>query len=99
MLLAQVQVTPDIFAPAKFSSLATILNLVIPLIMVGAGVLCFVSVIIAGFMYMNSDGSPEVLKKVRAMLTYTVVGFAIVITSYLLAKLLGTIFSITDLPF
>ncbi len=50
-------------------------------------------------MYMNSDGSPEVLKKVRAMLTYTVIGFALVATSYLVIKLLGVVFNIPDLPF
>lgn len=91
-------INPGSFAPAKFGSLDAIINLILPTLLVGAGVLFLVMLIVAGFWFMNSDGQPEHLKKVKNLLTYSIIGIAIVLVSFLIVKLIGNMFTI-ETPF
>src|SRR5687768_839326 len=87
------------FPAATFGSLSTLLNLIIPLLMTGAGLLFVFLLIMAGWLYMNSDGNAENLKKVKYLIVYAFIGIAIVLVSYLAVKLVGQIFNVQDLPF
>ncbi len=82
------------FAPAQFTSLAMILNVIIPNIILVAGVLLFLMLIYMGFQYMSSDGNPDKLKKVKATLNMSLIGFGIILASYLLVKLIASLLGI-----
>lgn len=87
------------FPPAdKYQDLASILNLLIPLIYIVAGIIFFIMIVFSGFSIIKGAGNPEELKKTQKMLTYSIVGFAIIVISYILVKLIAVIFNL-NLPF
>lgn len=82
---------------AKISSLGSILNILIPFMTVGAGLIFLVMLIIGSFMYITSGDNPEGVKKAQATMFSAVTGLVIVISAYLVAKLIGWFFKV-DLP-
>lgn len=94
-----VLVEPTTFAPARFVKISDFVNLLAPTLIIGAAVLFFILLIYAGFLYMRSEGNADELKKVKNLLTYSIIGFAIIISSFLIIKIVGLIFNIQNLPF
>ncbi len=89
---------PNINPLAKFGDLGVILNVVIPLLTTGAGLLFLVMLVYGAFMYLQSGGKAENIKKAQSTLTFAIIGFVIVLCSYLIIKLIGVIFQI-QMPF
>ncbi len=89
---------PTINPTAKFMNISSLLNVIIPSLMIGAGILFLLMFVYAGFWFMNSDGNPENLKKTKEHLRYSLIGLAIVIASYVIVKLIATIFKIENVP-
>ena len=93
--LTQINPTtlPTIFPVAnKFGDFASILNVVIPNLLLIALFILFIMLVYAGFQYITSGGNPENLKKVSETFKYMGIGIIVVLLSYFLVKLLGTIF-------
>lgn len=67
--------------------------------MIGAAIIFFIMMIVGGFTYMNSEGQAEKIKKAQQLFVYSIIGFSIVLVSFLAVKLIGSVFNITDLPF
>jgi len=67
-----------------------VLQFLLPL---GGVVLLFV-LIWGGFDYMMSQGNPEKLKAAQAKITTGLIGFFLLVFSYLLVRLLSTIFGL-----
>lgn len=82
---------------AKISSLGSILNILIPFMTVGAGLIFLMMLITGSFMYITSGDNPEGVKKAQATMFSAVTGLVIVISAYLVAKLIGWFFKV-DLP-
>ena len=81
---------------AKFNSVATIANLIIPNLLLGAGIIFFIMIIIAGYQFMASSGKEENLQKAQKLFTTSIIGFIIVLGSFLLIKLLASLFQIKN---
>lgn len=95
-----VVIEPTTFAPARFRNISDFTNLLAPTLILGAALLFFILLIYAGFLYMRSEGSAEELKKVKNLLTYSIIGFGIIISSFLIIKIIGLVFNIQNLiPF
>lgn len=90
---------PTTFAPARFAKISDFVNLLAPTLVIGGAILFFILLLYAGFIYMHSEGNAEELKKVKNLLTYSIIGFAIIISSFLIIKIIGLIFNIQNLPF
>jgi len=86
---------PTINPPAKIKNFASLLNVVIPIVMVIVGLIFLFMLISGAFMYLTSGGSPEKLKKAQSTLMMAIGGLFIVIFSYLIVKLLGYFFGVT----
>ena len=82
---------------AKLSSLGSILNIVIPFMTVGAGLIFLVMLITGSFMYITSGDNAEGVKKAQATMFSAVTGLLIVISAYLVAKLISWFFKV-ELP-
>lgn len=90
---------PNVFPPAaNFQTIADIINILIPTAMIGAGVILFVMIAVSGLSILQSGGNPEKLKKAQGTLTASIAGFAIIIVSYIIIKLLDVILGL-NLPF
>lgn len=90
----------QVFPPAKkFDSIASFINLLIPTIMISAGVILLFMIIISGFSILQSPGNPEALKKAQKLLTYSIVGFGIIVISYIIMRLINVILDLELLFF
>ena len=67
-----------------------VLTFLLPL----AGVILLFVFIWGGYDYMMSQGNPEKVKSAQAKITTGVIGFALLIFSYLLVRLISTIFGL-----
>ncbi|MFZ2206518.1 MAG: hypothetical protein WA061_03010 [Microgenomates group bacterium] len=77
-----------------FNSIADIINNVVPFIMSLAGVILFFVLMWGGFDYVTSQGAPEKLKTANAKITAGVIGFVILVLSFLITRILSYIFGV-----
>lgn len=77
-----------------FNSIADIINNVVPFIMSLAGVILFFVLMWGGFDYVTSQGAPEKLKSANAKITAGVIGFVILVLSFLITRVLSYIFGV-----
>jgi len=91
-------INPTTFPAARFDSIGKIVNLLLPLAMLG-GVLLFLVVIIqAAFIFLTSEGKAEKANKARDMFIFAIIGLVVVLSAYILVKLIALIFNIQGLP-
>ncbi len=77
-----------------FNNIADIINNVVPFIMSLAGVILFFVLMWGGFDYVTSQGAPEKLKTANAKITAGVIGFVILVLSFLITRVLSYIFGV-----
>lgn len=86
------------FIPAqKFDSIGTVLNIILPLVFYGSALVFLVMLITSGFMYINSEGNAEVLKKAKYTIGYSILGIIVISISFLLVKLIARILNVNIL--
>lgn len=82
----------DVFPPARyFSDPSSIINTLLPNIVLIAGIILFLLVIVAGFQMITSAGSGDAnaVSKWRSLLMYGIIGFLIVLFAYTIIQLVG----------
>ena len=94
----------DIEGPVKgpegqpLNTLGDIISLVLPILISISGVILFLILVWGGINIMTSSGDPEKIKSGKSKITTSLVGFALLVFSYLIVKLISNIFGIgTDL--
>lgn len=85
------------FPAAKFSSIGTIINLIVPTFMAGAAIIFLFMLIMAAYSIITGEGKPEAITKATKTATFAIIGLVVVLSAYLLVKLIGIIFKI-ELP-
>lgn len=76
---------------------ATIINALIPVIFIIAGLILLFLFVFGGFTIFSSAGNPEKIKKGTAMITSGLVGFLIIFAAYWIIELLQITLGITVL--
>ena len=73
----------------RFSNIGSLVNVLLPNVLIFAGVILMVYIVIAGFNMIRSAGSgdAEAAGKARQALTYGVIGFVIIFTAALVIQL------------
>lgn len=94
MVFAMNIADPNSNPLAKIASLSTILNVVIPLLMTIAGLVFLFMLISGGFKYITSGDSPEQVKKAQSTFVTAVIGLLIVVSSFIIVKLLAYFFHV-----
>jgi len=89
---------PTLFPPARFANIGSFLNLIIPLLMSAAAIILLFMLIWGGYSVLTAGGDAEKLKKAQKIFQFSIIGFIIIVCSYLLVKILGAIFKI-NFPF
>jgi uncharacterized membrane protein len=77
-----------------YSSIADIINNVVPFVMTLAGIILFFILMWGGFDYVMSQGQPEKLKTANAKITAAVIGFVLLVLSFLITRVLSYIFGV-----
>ena len=88
---------PTVNPLAKFANIAALLNIFIPILIIGAAFLLLIMLLYGGFTWITAGGTPENLAKAQKIMTFAIIGLVIVILSFLFVKLISIIFKI-DAP-
>ena len=73
-------------------TLGDIINRILVFILPLAGIILLFVLIAGGFEYMVSQGNPEKIKSAQAKITTGVIGFFLLISSYLIVRVISAIF-------
>lgn len=77
-----------------YNNIGDIVNNVVPFIMTLAGIILFFVLMWGGLDYVTSQGSPEKLKNANAKITAGVIGFVLLVLSFLITRVLAYIFGV-----
>src|SRR3989344_1962926 len=93
MQLALVDISKE-YAPAKiteFQTLGGFISSFLPKVLIIAGVIFFFLIVLAGFGVISGagGGDPHAQEKAKGFLTYAVIGFVIIFTSYWIVQLIS----------
>jgi len=85
-----IEIGKDIeFAPAKFANIASFLNIILPLTMLGAALIFLVMALLGGFTWLTSGGEKESLAKAQKTFVNAIIGLVIVIFAFVLTRVVG----------
>lgn len=94
-LLAQLDLTdPDVNPIARLSDIGTLINILSPLLMVGAALLFGGMLLLMAYKWMTAGSDQEQVAQARNIGTYAVLGLVIVLVAYLLVKIIGFVLGI-----
>ncbi len=79
------------YGDLKGGGLVFLLSNVLKTAMVIAGLWTFINLILAGFTYVTSGDKPEDLKKANSQITNSLIGLAIIVSSFTIAAIVGWI--------
>jgi len=79
------------FPAAKIKSVSQIVNLALPIAMIGAGLIFLAITLKAAFDILRNGDNPDILNKAYRSIFTAVMGLFIVVGSYLVIQLLGVI--------
>lgn len=82
---------------AKFGNLAVILNVVIPTLVIGSGLVFLAAFLYGGFTVITAGGEPKNIEKAQSIIKYALIGLLIVVLSFLMMKVIEVVLNI-DLP-
>lgn len=78
----------------EFETLGDLINKVVSFIIPLAAIILFFVLVWGGYDLMMSQGNPEKLKSAQAKITTGIIGFVLLILSYLIVKLISVIFGL-----
>jgi hypothetical protein len=85
------------FAPAKLSSIGQLMNVVLPLMMTAAAIMFLAMLLLGAFRVLRGGDNPESLKKGYATIVWSAIGLGIVVASFVVVKLLGSLLGIQNI--
>ena len=85
---------PSVNPVSKFKSFASILNLVIPLLLIGAALIFFAMLLLGAYTIITAGGNPENIQKAQKIFKNSIIGLSIVLASYLVVKLIEIVLNI-----
>lgn len=87
----------EIEGPLKnITHIADLINILFTFIYPLAAILMFLFLVWGGYDFLLSGGNPEKIKSGKARITYALVGFLLLITSFLIVRLIARIFGLTE---
>lgn len=84
----------DIFPAAKYTDISVLLNIITPLLTIVAALLFGGMFAKAAFMVLTAGDDQEQIGQAKQTATYAVIGIIIILSAYLIVKLIGFIFKV-----
>ncbi len=78
----------------KNTRLGDIISAFLPHILIFAGLAMLVMIVYGGFQLMVSGGDSEGIREGKAKITWGIIGFLIVFSSYFIVQLVGAVFKV-----
>ncbi|MFZ2026033.1 MAG: hypothetical protein WAV30_01975 [Microgenomates group bacterium] len=79
---------------AKFNSIGVFTNIIIPIMMILGGFLTLSMLLYGAFTYLTSEGNADKVKKSQSILVYAILGLFLIVISFVLTRIIGTIFNV-----
>lgn len=77
-----------------YNNIGDIINNVVPFVMALAGIILFFVLMWGGLDYVTSQGMPEKIKSANAKITAGVIGFVLLVISFLITRVIAYIFGV-----
>lgn len=88
----QVSPPPGSTITSETGLVGTLLSEILPIVLVIAGFVTVIMIILSGLQFVTSNGNPEAAAAARSRLLYAVIGFAIVVLSFAILRVINSIF-------
>lgn len=82
---------------AKFDSVTTFVNLIIPVMMIGGGFITLTMLLLGAYRYLTSEGNPEKISKAQSVIVYAIIGLFLIVASFIITKIIGFVLKV-DMP-
>jgi hypothetical protein len=76
-------------SPASLSDLEVLFQRVISIALGLGGIVLFVMLVVGGFKYLTSGGDPKAVESAQKTLTSAILGLVLLLSAYLILKLIG----------
>lgn len=90
-----LNISSDFPIARNFGDFASILNLIIPLISISAAIILLIMFFFGAFTIIKGGDNPEEIKRAKSIFTWALLGMIIIVSSFLIVKLIGRIFNIS----
>lgn len=81
---------------AKVGSVATLVNLILPILVLGASLGLLIMLLYGAFTILTAAGEKERMAKARKIISFSILGIIIILASFLLIRLINTILNINS---
>lgn len=82
---------------AKFDSVTTLVNLIVPILMLVGGIITLSMLLLGAYKYLTSEGNPEKISKAQSVLIYAVLGLFLMVASFVITRIIGYVLKV-DMP-
>jgi hypothetical protein len=79
---------------AKFDSITTLVNLVLPIMMIGGGLITLAMLLLGAYKYLTSEGNAEKVSKAQSVIWYAVLGLLLIVASFVLTRVIGYVLKV-----
>jgi hypothetical protein len=76
-------------SPASLSDLEVLFQRVISIALGLGGIVLFIMLVVGGFKYLTSGGDPKAVESAQKTLTSAILGLVLLLSAYLILKLIG----------
>lgn len=87
-------INPSTFPAARFGDINTLTSLITPLLMTGAALLFGGMLLLMAYKWLTAGSDQEQVVQARNIGTYAVLGLILVLTAYLIVKVVGFVLGI-----
>src|SRR3989344_738144 len=87
---------PTVNPLAKFAKVADLMNIFLPLLIIGAAFILLVMLLYGGYLRIIAGDSPENVAKAQKTMTFAILGLIVVIIAFVIVKLITVIFGISS---
>lgn len=83
------KIDPTSFPGARITGIPQLVNLGLPIAITVGGLVFLFTLLYSGFTIITHGDNPEALKKAYSSMVYAVIGLFIVVTSFMVVRLIG----------
>lgn len=79
-----------------YNTIGDVINNLVPFVISIGGILLFFILMWGGYDYVTSQGTPEKIKSANAKITAAIVGFILLVLSFLITRVISYIFGVGE---
>jgi TRAP-type C4-dicarboxylate transport system permease small subunit len=77
-----------------YNTIGDIVNNLVPFVITIGGIMLFLILMWGGYDYVTSQGTPEKIKSANAKITAAIIGFVLLVLSFLITRIISYIFGV-----